>query len=90
MWFIIGLITGALLSGLVWLMKRDNFSLTWYEWLLGIIGLALVIFTIQNFFGSLDELESKAASMFLLVVGLPGLVLLAISWQLAARRVKKA
>ncbi|MBF4482083.1 MAG: dehalogenase [Dehalococcoides mccartyi] len=90
MWFIIGLIIGALILGLVWSMKRNNFQLTWYEWLIGIIGLALILFTIQNFFGSLDELESKAASIFLLVVGLPGLILLAVSWQLAARRIKKA
>ena len=90
MWLIIGLIIGALLLGLVWLMKRGNFSLTWYEWLIGIIGMALILFTIQNFVGSLDELESKAASMFLLVIGSPGLILLAISWQLAARRIKKA
>lgn len=90
MWFIIGLIIGALILGLVWSMKRNNFQLTWYEWLIGIIGMALILFTIQNFFGSLDELESKAASIFLLVIGLPGLILLAISWQLAARRIKKA
>ncbi|KSV18878.1 dehalogenase [Dehalococcoides mccartyi] len=90
MWFIIGLIIGALILGLVWSMKRNNFQLTWYEWLIGIIGLALILFTIQNFFGSLDELESKAASIFLLVVGLPGLILLAVSWQLAVRRIKKA
>ncbi|MDN4186424.1 MAG: dehalogenase [Dehalococcoides mccartyi] len=90
MWFIIGLIIGALILGLGWSMKRNNFQLTWYEWLIGIIGLALILFTIQNFFGSLDELESKAASIFLLVIGLPGLILLAISWQLAARRIKKA
>lgn len=90
MWFFIGLVVGALILGLAWLLKRNNFSLNWYEWLIGIIGLALLLFTIQNFFGSFAEIESKAAYMFLLVTGLPSLIFLAISWQLASRRAKKA
>ncbi|KSV18848.1 MAG: dehalogenase [Dehalococcoides mccartyi] len=88
MWFIIGLIVGGLILGLIWLLKRNNFSLTWYEWLIGIIGLGLLLFTIQNFFGSLEEVESKAAAMFWLVTGLPSLILLALAWQLVARRSK--
>ncbi|MCF7635231.1 MAG: putative reductive dehalogenase anchoring protein [Dehalococcoides mccartyi] len=90
MWFTIGILVGALILGLIWLMKRHNFSLTWYEWLIGAVGLLMLLFTIQNYFGSLAEIEPKAANMFLLVIGLPGLILLALSWQLAARRAKKA
>ncbi|AAW39230.1 MAG: dehalogenase [Dehalococcoides mccartyi] len=90
MWFTIGILVGALILGLIWLMKRHNFSLTWYEWLIGAVGLLMLLFTIQNYFGSLAEVEPKAANMFLLVIGLPGIILLALSWQLAARRAKKA
>ncbi|MEQ4487266.1 MAG: dehalogenase [Dehalococcoides mccartyi] len=90
MWFTIGILVGALIPGLIWLMKRHNFSLTWYEWLIGAVGLLMLLFTIQNYFGSLAEVEPKAANMFLLVIGLPGIILLALSWQLAARRAKKA
>ncbi|PKH47754.1 zinc ribbon domain-containing protein [Dehalococcoides mccartyi] len=90
MWFTIGLIIGLLFLGFLNLLKKKSFKLIWYEWVIGFIGLFLVLFTVQNFFGSLAEIESTAASMFLLVVGLPGLILLAIIWQLAARRVKKA
>ncbi|WP_332445329.1 dehalogenase [Dehalococcoides mccartyi] len=90
MWFIIGLIVGALILGVVWMLKRNNASLSWYEWVIGLAGLALLLFTIQNFIGSFAELESKAASMFLLVTGLPSLILLALAWQLAARRTKRA
>ncbi|AGG07022.1 MULTISPECIES: hypothetical protein [Dehalococcoides] len=90
MWFIIGLIVGALILGLIWLFRKSNFNLNWYEWIIGLIGLALILFTIQNFFGSLAEMESKAAAMFWLVTGLPGLILLAVTWQLTARRAKKA
>ncbi|WP_324664850.1 dehalogenase [Dehalococcoides mccartyi] len=90
MWFTIGILVGALILGLIWLMKRHNFSLTWYEWLIGAVGLLMLLFTIQNYLGSLAEIEPKAANMFLLVIGLPGIILLALSWQLAARRAKKA
>jgi len=85
MWLIIGLILGAVLLGLVlWLRGRD-IKVTWYEWLIGVIGLLLLLFTIQNFAGSFIELEPTAAWMFLLVTGLPALILLALAWQLARR-----
>jgi uncharacterized membrane protein YeaQ/YmgE (transglycosylase-associated protein family) len=90
MWSIIGIIIGAIVLSLIQWMRNKNISGTWYEWLIGFAGLVLLLFTVQNFFGSLAEVESKAAYMFLLVTGLPAVVLLALSWQLAARRVKKA
>ena len=90
MWFIIALIVGAGLTALVLWLRRQDVSLTWYEWLIGIVGLALLLFTIQNFFGSLAEIESTAANMLLLVIGLPALILLVIAWQLVARRQRSA
>ncbi|MBA2084244.1 reductive dehalogenase membrane-bound subunit [Dehalococcoides mccartyi] len=89
MWFIIGIIIGIVVTGLLWLLKRNNSKITWYEWLVGLIGLAFLLFALQNFFGSLAELMPDSANMFLLLIGLPGLVLLAVVWQLAIRRAKK-
>ncbi|MCF7635324.1 MAG: reductive dehalogenase membrane-bound subunit [Dehalococcoides mccartyi] len=89
MWFIIGIIIGIVVTVLLWLLKRNNSKLTWYEWLVGLIGLAFLLFALQNFFGSLAELMPDSANMFLLLTGLPGLVLLAVVWQLAIRRAKK-
>ncbi|MBA7690140.1 hypothetical protein ES703_98664 [subsurface metagenome] len=86
MWFIIALILGIALTALVlWLHSRD-IKVSWYEWLIGVIGLLLLLFTIQNFVGSFIEVESTAAWMFWLVTGLPALILLVIAWQLVARR----
>lgn len=90
MWFIIGIIVGAAVLGLVWALGRRNIYLNWYEWLVGIIGLGLLLFTIQNFFGSYSELEVQAAYMFLPVTGLPSLIFLGVAWQLAAKRAQKA
>ncbi len=86
MWLIIGLIAGAAVLGLVLWMRGRDISVKWYDWLIGAIGLLLLLFTIQNFAGSLAELESTAANMFLLVSGLPAIILLAVAWQLVARR----
>lgn len=90
MWYIIGLMLGTLVLGAVWFLKAKNLNFKWYEWVIGIIGLGLLLFTIQNFLGSLEELEPKAAYTFLLITGLPALILLVLAWQLAVRRAKKA
>jgi len=86
MWLIIGIVIGALLLGLMAWMRSKNMSLTWYEWLIGMVGLLLLLFTIQNFIGSFAEFEPYAAWMFLLITGLPALILLVITWLLARRR----
>jgi len=86
MWLIIGLVVGAALLALALWLKGRGIRVTWYEWLIGAVGLLLLLFTIQNFTGSLAELESTAAYMFLLVTGLPALILLVVAWQLMARR----
>ncbi len=86
MWLIIGLVAGAAVLGLVLWMRNMDVSVKWYEWLIGALGLVLLLFTIQNFTGSLVELESTAANMFLLVSGLPAIILLAVAWQLIVRR----
>ncbi len=90
MWFIIALVLGAALVALVMWLRNRNISLAWYEWLIGLLGLALLLFTIQNLVGSLTELEPTAAYMFLLATGLPALILLAITWQLVSRRQRSA
>ncbi len=86
MWLIIGLVAGAALLALVLWLKGRDIKVAWYEWLIGIVGLLLLLFTIQNFTGSFAELEPTAAYMFLLVTGLPALILLVVAWQLVARR----
>jgi len=45
----------------------------------GVLGLLLLLFTIQNYFGSMGELEPGAANMFLIVAGVPGLILVIVS-----------
>lgn len=86
MWFAIAFVLGAGLVALIIWLRNSNIQVKWYEWLIGIIGLLLLVFTIQNLTGSLAEFNSTAAWLFLPITGLPALILLAVSWQLIARR----
>jgi len=88
LWLIVGLILGGAILGIIYWTRSKNLSFTWYEWLMGIVGLLLLLFTIQNFFAGFAEWESTAAWMFLLITGLPSVILLAITWRLSSRRVK--
>ena len=88
MWFLAALILGAVIGGLILWMRSRNMSLTWYEWVIGVIGLLMVLFGVQNYFGSVAEVEISAAPMYLLVIALPGLVLLVVAGFLANRRAK--
>jgi len=90
MWFIIALIVGVLVGALVLWVRSRNIRVSWYEWFIGVIGLFLLLFTIQNYFSAQEEFEFAAGNMFLLVIGLPGLILLAIAWSLAWRRNRSA
>ncbi len=79
MWLLLGIVIGAgLLLLILWLRIR-GISLKWYEYLLGLVGLLLLIFTLQNYEASVAELEPNAPVMFLLVFGIPGLVFLLIT-----------
>ena len=90
MWFLAGLIVAALLIWAAIAMNHAGKQMRWYEWLIGIIGVGLLLFTAQNYFGSLNEVQPKAANMFLLVTGLPAVILILVAWQLWARRKKTA
>ncbi|XUX00645.1 MAG: dehalogenase [Dehalogenimonas sp.] len=88
MWVIVALIIGFAIATLVFWGRSKGITLNWYEWLIGIVGLLLVLFAIQNFFEVQTEFPPTPASKFLLYVGLPGLILMAVAWQLSIRRKK--
>lgn len=90
MWFIIGILLGLAVLGIVWLMRSKNASFTWYEWIIGLVGLALLLFGIQNLVGGIAETESMAGWLILMFFGIPAIILLAVVWRLATNRMKSA
>jgi hypothetical protein len=85
-WLIAGLVLGA---AIFWLATASKVKLTWYEWVLGVLGIILILFAIQNFGASQVALEAKAGNLLLLVFGLPGLILAVVAGVLAFLRGKK-
>ncbi len=63
---------------LVQWIRRNNLSVKWYDWTILSVGLIILSFTIQNFITSFTEDVPEAAWMFLLIFGIPSLVLVGI------------
>ena len=67
MWFLFGFIVGiGLLALALWLRNR-KITIKWYEWLIGIIGLGLLLFMIQNIIGSVREMEIPPPAYLFLI-----------------------
>ena len=86
MWFIVGTIFGVALLALFWWMRSKNIKVSWYEYLIGGIGLLLLLFTIQNWVGAIRENEAASTMWYLLILGVPSLVLLLVAGSMAWRR----
>ena len=86
MWFTVAFFVGAGLVALVLWFRNRNIKVTWYEWLIGALGLLLLLFAIQNFVSAFAELEPQASWKLLLVLGLPALILLGVAGSLVWRR----
>lgn len=84
--FFIGVIFTALVAALVFFVIKKGISVRWYEWLIAIIGLLLLVYTIQNFMAAFGEEEPAAAWLFWLFIGLPSLIIIAIPVSLVFRR----
>ncbi len=86
LWLILGLLLGA---GIYWLATQATFKLTWYEWVLAVLAVILILFTIQNYSASMTELEPRAAGTMLWLFGLPGVILGVIAGVLVWWRSRK-
>ena len=86
MWLVIGLVLGLGLIALVFWLRSRKIRVAWYEWVLGILGLFSMLFSLQNYQASVAAFEPAAPGMFLLVFGLPGLVLVLLAVGLACWR----
>jgi hypothetical protein len=85
-WIIFVFALGAATVGLVLWARNREMTVKWFEWLIGTLGVVLILASIQHLFASFREDYSTAGFLGLLAFALPGLILLAVAWQLIARR----
>jgi len=64
MWYILAVLIGAGLVGLALFLNKKGIGLKWYEMLIFVVGLALLLFAIQNIVGTKAEFEDHAATVF--------------------------
>ena len=86
MWFVAGLVLGAGIVALVLWLRARRIAVSWYEWLMGTLGLLLLLWTVHDFFASMAEYNEIAAWTFLWMLGGPALILLALALFLPWRR----
>ena len=60
-------------------VRRHNIPIKWYDLLIGAIGLVVLVFTMQNFVTSFMEGIPTAAWWFLLMLGVPSVVLIGVA-----------
>lgn len=85
LWLFLGVVVGV-----GFFLAATKMKLTWYEWVLAVLGTILILFAIQNYAASQAEVEARAAGMLLLIFGLPGVILAALGFVLPWMRAKKA
>ena len=87
---VIALILGAGLMTAMWWTRKQDITVKWYEWLLGVVGLFSVMFGIWHYFGSVVEGYAFAGGIGLLIFGVLGIILLAVAGVLIQRRQRAA
>ena len=90
MWFVTALIVGAIVTALIFWMRSRGMQITWYEILIGAVGVLLLLFGLQNYAGFNAEFESSAASTSLLLLVLPAVVIIAVAALLTWRSNRSA
>lgn len=87
-WIIFAFFLGAAVVWFFGWLRAKKITLKWYEWLMGVIAILLLIGSVQHYLGSLREDYLTAGIIGTLIFGIPALILIAVDWQLIVRRRK--
>lgn len=80
LWLILGILIGLGLFGLYTKVKAGQLIVRWYQWVLGIMAVIMLLLTIENYLGFQEELEPVAANFVILAMGLPAVILAVIAY----------
>ena len=87
LWMAASFFFGVGSTSLWFWLRKNNIQVKWFEWLIGAIGVFLLVFMMQNITAAGFEEVTGTIPMFLLVFGVPGLILIALAWRLVSRRI---
>jgi len=88
-WFFVALALGVGLTLLVMWIRNNKIVVRWYDYLMGIAGLLLLLLAIQHLAGSLViEKYTTAGWLGALIFGLPAIILMLVPYFLVTRRSK--
>jgi len=85
-WFVFGLVLGGCRLIIMRRKGAKKIRMTWYEWVMGIASLILILLVLQNFIGSVAEEEPRAAWMGVLFLGIPAVILGVLAVRLPLQR----
>ena len=83
LFFILGILATLFVMGIIKLNK--TFKITWPAWLLGSLGIFLLLFAIAWTVSSVIEAEPRAASMGMVFFGIPSVIFIALGLRLAKK-----
>ena len=84
LFYLLGVISMLLIFGIVYLHRVYRFK--WHATVLGALGIFMIVFTVAWWVSGIQEGETQAGNMGLLVFGLPGLLLLGITRRLITKK----
>ncbi|MDX1284381.1 MAG: hypothetical protein R3182_05200, partial [Draconibacterium sp.] len=76
LFFILGILATLFIFGIVKL--NQSYKIGWAAWLLGCLGIFLLLFAIAWSVSSVIEAEPRAASMGMVFFGIPSVILIAL------------
>jgi len=80
LWLILGIIIGVVGFWVFNANKSGKIMVKWYQLVLGIIALVMLLLTIENYIGFQKELEPVAANFMLVALGVPALLIASLIW----------
>ncbi|MFU8840092.1 MAG: hypothetical protein ACNA8R_05155 [Nitriliruptoraceae bacterium] len=86
LWLIVGILVGAGVLMAVQYSRREEVSVPWYSWLLGVVAVVFVLIGIEVFAGSMVESEPRAAWLGLAAFAVPGVIVGGLAVWLSGRR----
>lgn len=87
LWFFVALALGIGITLLIVWSRSKNIVTKWYDWVIGTVGLLLMLVAVQHLAGSLViEKYVKAGWLGFALFAVPALILMVITWQFIWRR----